>query len=166
MTKGSQHITANIGTSGSQPSIMKATDPVPLPAHAKPVPASQAEGNWAVTGPATLSSGQEKSIGSTVTAVVPTDSTEMSALTNNSVRLNLQKGNARLPLDVTALGQLSSLQLVLSNDHWSKTVTMNVLNALATPRQMGGRASLSGQARNRGAGGWQASAPGFDSVPG
>ena len=83
-------------------------------------------------------------------------------LTNNAVRLDLEHGNARLNLRVLGLSRVSDLRLQLSNDHWSKYVTMDLPDAY-TRDYSGEWASLfiGPSARWGPYGGWVSSAPGF-----
>jgi hypothetical protein len=82
---------------------------------------------------------------------------------DNVVRLNLERQNARIRLKVTGLARLSELRLRLSNDHWAKWVTTNLLDTYTGDYNGEWVNLFLGPGEQWGPdGGWQESAPGFN----
>ena len=85
--------------------------------------------NWAESGDAVLHFGYARDDGNRVAARLTTNSSSSAYIRNDRIRLNLLQHNARIRLKVNGYSRLSDLSLILSNDHWAKTVTKNLLDA-------------------------------------
>lgn len=163
ITHGQQHATVDLGQSAAKSTVARATDPTPPKIRVQQVPASSAPTNWKAIGPASIHSARASKLGGQFVVRLTTDSSSPSYLQNNAVQLNLLRNNAKVPIEINGYARLNEARLILSNDHWAKTVTMDLLDAV--PRtESGNWTSLliapSGQWGSNG--GWRASAPGFD----
>ena len=139
-----------------------ATDPTPPKVKSIPVSAADSPQDWTVQGGhIPVTEGANAPVTGQVTGI-STASETPTYLTNNAVRLDLEHENARLNLRVVGLSRVSDLRLQLSNDHWSKYVTMDLPDAY-TRDYSGEWASLfiGPSARWGLYGGWVSSAPGF-----
>ena len=163
ITDGQRHLGVSLSASAAIAPRSSATDPSPPPAGTTPGPALPAARGWTSTGDGSLSLGRAPGNPSHVVAALSTNSGSPVYLRNDSIRLNLDQHNARLRLKVTGLAQLSELRLRLSNDHWAKWVALNPLR-IYTAASAGHWVSLFLGASGRwgSAGGWKASAPGFN----
>lgn len=160
---GQRHIALNLGESAGKPLRAGATDPTPPPAKVVPVPASSAPANWMATGVGVLHFGRAADDGHRVVARLTSDSTSAAYLTNDAIRLNLLKDNARFRIKVDGYSRISDLELILSNDHGAKTVTVNLLDAYGRTQSGNWQDIFLGPSATWGShGGWVASAPGFN----
>ncbi len=157
---GHRHVDLAVGESAAEPARSRATDPTPPAVKTMPVPASSVPANWTAAG-GVLSFGP--AVGHDIVARLSAEAGSVADMQDDAIRLNLSRNNARISLEVDGLTRLSELQLMLSNDNWAKSVTMNLLDSY-TRTEAGGWANVFlGPSVSWGPhGGWQASAPGFN----
>jgi Heparinase II/III-like protein/Heparinase II/III N-terminus len=158
---GQQRISVALGESAATEPRARATDPTPPPVKVVPVPQAIDPHAWAAGAGGQVSSGPAGRGPALVQLSAPGGAAGYAR--NDAVQLNLARRNARLRLRVTGVPKLAGLHLVLSNDHWARTETLNLLNSYS-PGEAGhwadifvGRSGWWGPG-----GGWQASGPGFD----
>ena len=160
---GQRHLSVSLGESAAIAATARATDPTPPAVPTTAVPAAAARGTWSATGSGSLSDSNAGGGPDRAVVSLSAGSGSPAMMQNNGVRLNLDQQDARLTLKVSGLAQLSELRLRFSNDHWAKWVTTSLLDTY-TKNDSGRWVNIfigpSGQWGR--AGGWQASAPGFD----
>ena len=163
ITDGQRHMAMNLDESASKPMRAWATDRTPPPSQLKTVPVSSPAVNWAESGDAVLHFGHARDDGNRVAARLTTNSSSSAYIRNDRIRLNLLQHNARIRLKVNGYSRLSDLSLILSNDHWAKTVTKNLLDAYGRTQAGNWEDVFLGPSGPWAArGGWIASAPGFN----
>ena len=160
---GQRNLSVSLGETTAVAPSARATDPTPPPVRATAVPAALAPGNWSASGSGSVSSGGSGDEGSPAVVSLSTSSGLRAVMQDNAIQLNLEHQNVRIRLKVTGLGQTTELRLRLSNDHWAKWETTNLLETY-TSGYAGNWANLFlGPSDQWGLdGGWQASAAGFD----
>ena len=160
---GRRDLTVRFGQTASVAAKAWATDPVPPRVRSVSVSAAATPQDWTVQGATTASAQSVAGPPSGSVASISTNSGSAAFLSNNLVQLNLEHRNARIRLKVNGLAKLSDFDLMLSNDHWAKSVTWD-LNDAYTRSFAGQWADLFvGPSGPWGAhGGWLASSPGFD----
>ena len=159
--QGRKRTTVDLGQSAARPAVARATDPSPPKVAVQQVPASSSAANWTVTGDATVHAASAP--GGAAAVRLKTSSVSPAYLRNNTVRLNLLRNNAKLPIEIVGYARLSGARLILSNDHWAKTVSMNLLDAVQHTDSGSWTSLLIAPSAQWGSnGGWNASAPGFD----
>ncbi len=158
---GHRHVDLTLGESAAEPARSRATDPTPPAVKTMPVRASSTPANWTATGGGVLSFG--RTAGNNIIARLSADSGSVADMQDDAIRLNLTRYNARISLAVNGFAQLTELQLMLSNDNWAKSVTMDLLDSY-TRTEAGGWANvfIGPSVSWRPDGGWQASGAGFD----
>jgi hypothetical protein len=162
ITEGKQRFAVDLGETAAKPSRARASDPTPPAVRVTPVAASTARADWTKTGDASLNFGTAPQLGNAVVPRLTTSSATPSYLVNNAIRLNLARNNARLQLQVTGYARLGELNLVVSNGHWKKTATLNLLDAVERTQSGNWVTLFLGPGSQWGQyGGWRAS-PGFD----
>lgn len=160
---GQRHLTVELSESTGKPARAWATNPTPPTQHLVPVPASSTPANWTAIGDAVLRSGLASDKHNAIVTRLTTNSSSPSYLQNNSIRLNLLQHNAQISLEVNGYARLSELRLMLSNNNWAKSVTMNLLDALPRTESDSWTSLFLGPSAQWGlSGGWRASAPGFN----
>jgi hypothetical protein len=158
-----QHASVSLGQTAAKPVRSWATDPTPPSARVEPVPASSTPANWTATGDATLHFGPAVDLHNAVVARLSTNSSSPSYLRNSAIRLNLLQHNAQIALEVNGYRRLSELRLIVSNNNWAKTETMNLLDAIPHTESDSWTTLFVGPSAKWGAnGGWRSSAPGFN----
>jgi hypothetical protein len=163
VTQRGQRFTVDLGESAPTLAVARATDPTPPTVRTQPVSASTTTADWTAIGDATLRFERAKQLNNAVVARLTTDSRSPSYLQNTAIRINLLKNNARLALEVNGFSRLSELRLILSNNDWANTATMNLLDALGRTESDSWTNLFIGPSAKWGAtGGWRTSAPGFD----
>jgi peptidoglycan/xylan/chitin deacetylase (PgdA/CDA1 family) len=161
ITDGTQRIAVELGETAAKAGRAWATDPTPPAVTVTPVSVSTAPANWTATGDATLHFGKAPQLGNTVVARLTTSSTSPSYLVNNAIRLNLTRSNAHLSLEVHGYSRLSEFELIVSNDGWEKTATLNLFDAVERTQSGDWVTLFLGPSSQWGEyGGWHAS-PGF-----
>ena len=160
---GQRDLGVSLGESTAVAPTARATDPSPPPVRTAPVPAAVTSGDWSAVGSGSLSASPAPHGTGAAAVNLSSNSGSPALMQNNVIRLNLERQNARLRLKVTGLARLSELRLRLSNDHWAKWVTTSLLDDY-TSDEAGQWVNLflgsSGQWSQ--AGGWRASAAGFN----
>lgn len=157
------HVTMALGDSAEVPARAWATGPTPPAVDSDPVSAASEPDDWAVTGGGELTAVRSKADHNHVVTRVSTNSGVPVYLQNNTVRLNLAKYNARLRVEMDGFSRLSEARVILSNDEFSKTETMNLLDAYTRTFSGGWEDIFLGPSQKWGkTGGWQGSSPGFD----
>ena len=125
---GSRELSIALGESRAADAKGRATDPAPPAVRITSVPAALTPGNWTAAGAGNLTAGRAAD-DSNRAEMLLSDGGGPAAMQNDAVRLDLSRQNARLRLKVTGRADLTGLRLVLSNDHWAKSVSMNLLSA-------------------------------------
>lgn len=159
---GGRRLTLRLGHSQAVPATSWATDPVPPPLHTIPVTSGMGQQDWTAAGDGVAVSNEPG--GENKTAVgLASSGGAASTLVNNTVRLDLTRHNARLALKVTGLSRVSELELSLSNNHWSNSVTTDLLNSYT--RDVAGQwieFFIGAGGRYGTEGGWHAAERGFN----
>jgi Heparinase II/III-like protein/Heparinase II/III N-terminus/Polysaccharide deacetylase len=161
VTLGGRHLDIALGHSRTAPPRSWATGPVPPPVRSVAVTAATAPANWTASGGTLVRQAPGGMAGQTV-SLTPAG-TSAAAMTDDRIRLDLRRHGARLAIRVTGLARVSDLELSLSNHHWARSVTTDLLNGY--PRDVSGQWAyffLGPGGRYGAEGGWRASAPGFD----
>lgn len=160
---GQRHAVVSLGQTAAKPAQAWATNTTPPPVDRQAVPASSTPADWTSTGSGVLHFGRAADRHNAVVTRLSTDSSSPSYLRNDAIRLNLLQSNAQIALEVNGYARLSELRLILSNNHWAKTETMNLLDALPhTESDSWTTLFLGPSARWGYNGGWRSSAPGFN----
>ena len=124
IAEGGRHLTVTLGHSRAVPLRSRATDPEPPPVHLVMSKSWSRPGDWnASGGRVTGGSG-----GNPIVSLTPGGSIA-AAMRNDGVRLDMSRQDARFGLRVKNLRNVGELTLTLSNDHWAKTATTNLLNS-------------------------------------
>ena len=159
---GPRDLSIALGESPAADATARATDAAPPPVSLTSVPAALTAGRWTAAGSGSLATGLAAD-DSNHAEVRLSDGGGSASMQNDAVRLDLTHRNARLRLKVTGRNELTGLRLVLSNDHWAKSVSMNLLSAYPADYAKdwvnlflgpGGRSGLQG--------GWSGSGAGFN----
>jgi hypothetical protein len=163
ITDGQRHDVVSMGQSAGKPVQAWATDATPPPVDTRPVLASSTPADWTSTGTADLHFGQAADRHNAVVTRLTTNSSSPSYLQNNAINLNLLQTNAEITLELNGYARLSEARLILSNDHWAKTETMNLLDAVPHTESDSWTTLFMGPSAKWGSnGGWRSSAPGFN----
>jgi hypothetical protein len=160
---GDRHLNLSLGESAAKPAKSGATDPKPPAVRTLSVPASSVASSWTATGGGALSIGHPDGNGKELVARLSTGASTPSYLENNAISMDLSQKNAQIKLEVNGFARLSELRLMLSNDNWAKSETMNLLDAYTRTQSGNWHELFIGPSASWGSnGGWLASASGFD----
>lgn len=163
ITQGSKRIRIGLGQTQARAAQAHASDPTPPKVAVTPVPASSSPANWTQFGAGTMRFARVTQLPDAFAVRLSTSSSSLSYLQNDAVQLNLRRNNAEIPVEINGYHGLSEARLILSNDHWNKTVTLNLLDALGRTETDGWtELFLAASAKWGHNGGWLASTPGFD----
>ena len=124
---GHRHVDLTLGESAAEPTRSRATDPTPPAVKIMPVPASSMPANWTAMGGGALSFA--RAADDRIVARLSADSGSAADMQNDAIRLNLTRYNARISLEVNGYAPITELRLMLSNDNWAKSVTMDLLDS-------------------------------------
>jgi hypothetical protein len=125
---GSRDLSIALGESRSADATARATDSAPPPVSLTSVRAALTAGQWAAAGTGSVAAGRA-SDDADHAEVRLSDGGGSASMQNDTVRLDLMHRNARLRLKITGRNRLTGLRLLLSNDHWAKSMSMNLLSA-------------------------------------
>ena len=121
---GSRNLNLTFGATVAVKPRAWATDPRPPATKSTPVTAATVAGNWVADGSGSTAPGAAPR---TVSMRASTDSD--TSFTNNAVHLDLSRQNGRLRIKVEGLHRIGDFRLLLSNDHWANSVSMDMADA-------------------------------------
>lgn len=160
---GQRRLTLRLGQRVPKPERAWATDPTPPSVKTMLVRASVVPADWTSIGPGTLSFWHSKAVGAAVITRLATNSSAPVYLRNDAIRLDLSHHNARLRLQIDGFARLDGIRLILSNNDWSNTATMNLVDAYSSTESGGWLNLFVGPSGSWGVnGGWIDSAPNFN----
>ena len=158
-----QHVTMALGQTEDVPVRAWASDPTPPSVNSDPVASVSKSGNWTATSGGVLYSARDVSDHDHIVTRLSTNTSLPVYLENDTVRLDLEQYNARLRIEINGESRLSEVRLILSNDHFAKTETMNMLDAYTRTFSGYWADIFVGPSGKWGpSGGWRASGPGFN----
>lgn len=155
---GSRNLNLTFGATVAVKPRAWATDPRPPATKSTPVTAATVAGNWVADGSGSTAPGAAPR---TVSMRASTDSD--TSFTNNAVHLDLSRQNGRLRIKVEGLHRIGDFRLLLSNDHWANSVSMDMADAYTQDYDGQWVDLFVGPSGKWGKyGGWIAARPGFN----